>query len=61
MKLLSPLFLKEVSKTEINRLTKETKETLDIILENDKKKKFTGADLWNIHRQRRSFSTRRYI
>ena len=61
MKILSPLFLKEVSKTEINHLTKETKETLDIILVNDKKKKFTGVDLWNIHRQRRFFSTRRFM
>lgn len=61
MKIVSPLFLKEISSTEMNHLTKETMETLDIHNKSEKQKKMTRADLWNIHNQRRVFSTRRFI
>ena len=61
MKIVSPLFLRKVSSTEISQLIKETKETLDIQIISENRKKFTKADLWNIHNQKRSFSSRRFI
>ena len=61
MKIVSPLLLKKVSSTEISQLTKEIKETLDIQIISEDIKKFTKADLWNIHNQKRNFSSRRFI
>ena len=61
MKIVSPLFLRKVSTKEISQLTKETKETLDIKIISEGRKKFTRVDLWNIHNQKRSFSNRKFI
>ena len=61
MKIVSPLFLKKVSNTEIIHLIRETKEGLDIPLKNDVTRKFHRVDLWKITNQKRVFFTRRFI
>lgn len=40
-------------------LVKEVKETIEFGLGNNQGRSFTPTDLWNIHRQRRSLSSRR--
>jgi len=47
-----------ISTEQTENLTKEVKETL-AFEHNHATKTFTATDLWNIHRQRRSLSSRR--
>lgn len=61
MKIVSNTFLKKVSRTEINQLTKEIQETLDVEMKKGHKKVFTNIDMWNINKQKRNFSTRRFV
>ena len=61
MKILSNTFLKKVSPTEINDLTKDIPETLDIEVKKNHKKVFTNVDLWNINKNRRNFSDRKFV
>lgn len=61
MKILTSTFLKKVNPAEINYLTKEIKETLDIEMKTNSKKVFTTMDMWNINKQRRTFNTRRSL
>lgn len=56
MKTQTPLF-QEISKTGINNLTEQVKETLSIGYKNERQ--FSAADLWNIQRQRKAIRTRR--
>ncbi len=54
---LSPL-----TKTEVENLTMQVKETLAIGFTSRHTKTFSTADLWNIHRNQRTImSRRRYI
>jgi hypothetical protein len=51
--------LQNLSIIELKILTTETKETVCPNFKNKKKRNFTVADLWNIHRQgKRSFPKR---
>jgi hypothetical protein len=56
MKTQSNLF-QEITKTEINTLTEQVKETLALGYKTTKQ--FSAADLWNIQRQRKAFRSRR--
>ena len=59
MKLQSNILLETLSIQELKILTTEIKETVCRKFKNEKKKNFTAADLWNIHRRgKRSFSKR---
>lgn len=60
MKFQSNNLLESLSSMEIAMLTKEVKETLHRNFVQPKKKVFTQADLWNIYRQRKSLSERRF-
>jgi hypothetical protein len=59
MKLLSNNLLETLSNTEIKNLTTQVNETLLRNYKKETPKTFSAADLWNIHRQRRAFSSRR--
>ena len=50
-----------ISRNEIENLTKEVKETLAFGYRVVKTKSFTSADLWNIQRQSKTRSSRRFI
>lgn len=65
MKLLSKNFLEDLSASEFENLTTEVKETLatiaDIIVHKKQPAIFTAAELWNIHRQRKTrFSRQKF-
>ena len=49
----------QLSKTALENLTQEVKETLATGFIGNQTKTFTSVDLWNIHRQRRTVSYRR--
>jgi len=53
--------LATISRTEIEVLTREIKETLAFEAIAIKTKSFTSADLWNIQRQAKARSSRRFI
>jgi len=59
MKLLSNNLLETLNTLELKDLTTQVKETLLLNYKKDKQKVFSSADLWNIQRQRRIFSSRR--
>ncbi|HPH84768.1 MAG TPA: hypothetical protein PLC48_04885 [Ferruginibacter sp.] len=58
MKTQSNTLLAELSKTQVENLTNQVKETLAIGY-NAGAKTFSSADLWNIQKQRRTFLSRR--
>ena len=53
--------LPELTISEIKNLTVVVEERLDVNIPVKVKKQFCQADLWNINKQRKSFSTRRYL
>lgn len=59
MKTRSATLLNQISKTEIESLTMEVKETLAPGYHQNVRKKFTAAELWNIQRQRKGLPQRR--
>jgi hypothetical protein len=59
MKLLSNNLLETLSNTEMKNLTTQVNETLLSNYKKETPKTFSSADLWNIHRQRRNFLSRR--
>ena len=58
MKTQSNTLLAELSKTQVENLTNQVKETVAIGY-NAGTKTFSSADLWNIQKQRRTFLSRR--
>lgn len=60
MKLQSTSLLESLTTREIKKLTTEIKETLLINFKSSSRKNFTSAQLWNVHRQGRNFSARRF-
>jgi hypothetical protein len=54
-------YLTYVTKMELLQLTSIVEETIATDLKQEEKKTFTSADLWNIQRNRRSFTQRRTI
>jgi hypothetical protein len=50
--------LESIDKEELDKLSKEIKETLAFKY-TDKKRVFSSVDLWNIQRRRKSISVRR--
>ena len=61
MKKQSTVLLNELSKQQLAVLTTEVKETVAFGMVAPVAKKFTVADLWNIHRQVKVRSQRRFI
>lgn len=59
MKTQSSNVLGQLNPTAVKELTTMVKETLDYGHLNNQKSTFSAADLWNIQRNRRSFSVRR--
>ena len=59
MKTTSTNLFNQISKTAVENLTLEVKETLDMGYVQNKSKTFSAAELWNIQRQRRTFVQRR--
>jgi hypothetical protein len=59
-KLLNSLFA-PMSKSEIEKLTREVKETIDFGYTQIKSRVFTPADLWNIQRNGKSRPQRRFL
>jgi hypothetical protein len=49
----------QISKTQVENLTMEVKETLAMSYSHNQSKTFSAAELWNIQRQRKSLNTRR--
>lgn len=49
----------QISKTQLETLVTEVKETLAIGYNHTKRKTFSAAELWNIQRQRKSIGQRR--
>ena len=58
MKKQSNNLFTQISKEEVENLTQQVKETLATGL-NTQGRNFGSLDLWNIHRQRKTFSGRR--
>ena len=61
MKLQSNNLLESLSIQELKILTIEIKETVSKNFKNKKKRNFTVADLWNIHRQRKRSFPKRFM
>lgn len=61
MKRTNNSLFNRLSAAAIENLTREVKETLDLQLQPAKQPVFTAADLWNIQRQARVRSSRRFI
>lgn len=61
MKQSITLPLKEVSRTDLNKLVIQVKETLDIPCPKTPCKVFNQVSLWSVYRQRRNFSSRRFM
>lgn len=59
MKTQNCILLQTISKKELETLTKLTDETLDVELK--PVAKFTSAELYKIHKQKRTFFTRRQL
>lgn len=59
MKTQTTNLLGQLNPTAVKELTTVVKETLDYGHSNHQKSTFSAADLWNIQRNRRSFSVRR--
>jgi hypothetical protein len=59
MKLQSNNLLESLSIKDVKNLTLIVKETFSKEFKRECCKNFTAAELWNIHRQRKSFITRR--
>lgn len=49
----------QISKTQVENLTMEVKETLAMGYNHNQSKTFSAAELWNIQRQRKSLNQRR--
>ncbi len=60
MKLQSNNLLETLSVNEVKNLTREVKETLCADFKIARKKLFTSAELWNIHRGQKNFAARRF-
>ncbi|MBC7534371.1 MAG: hypothetical protein H7258_01605 [Ferruginibacter sp.] len=58
MKMQLQTLLSEISKTDIEKLTNQVKETLAPGLVLNRTKTFSSADLWNIQRRRRAIVIR---
>ncbi len=56
MKLHSNNLLEQLTPVELNKLTTEVKETLCSEVQNDRKRIFSAAQLWNIERRRKNVS-----
>ena len=61
MKFYSNTLLPELTKASIKSLATIVKETPDVFATVKKARKISAADLWMIHKQKRIFSTRRFI
>lgn len=62
MKLQSNTLFPLLSKAHVKGLTTIVNETLDVNFSSkEQAKNLSVADLWMIHKQKRSFSTRRFI
>lgn len=48
--------LDTLTRAEIKSLTKEVKETIGTTLGDERKRNFTSAELWNIHRNKKNIS-----
>lgn len=59
MKFQTSTLLPKISRTSVNELTTIVKETLD--LKHPKGNTFNVVDLWMIHKQKRQFSSRRFL
>jgi hypothetical protein len=59
MKTQSTNLFEQISKTQVESLTMEVKETLAMGYNHRKSKIFSAAELWNIQRQRKSLNQRR--
>ncbi len=51
--------LDSLTRTEIKYLTKEVKETIATAFVNERKRNFTAAELWNIHRNKKNISNKK--
>ena len=49
----------QINKTQAENLAMEVKETLAMGYNHNQSKTFSAAELWNIHRQRKSLNQRR--
>lgn len=62
MKRLSNILFTNLSKQQLKAITTIVDETIaPVIILQEPEKVFSAADLWSVHRQRRSFSKRRFI
>ncbi|HEU5052457.1 MAG TPA: hypothetical protein VFT78_05055 [Hanamia sp.] len=61
MKLESNNLLEKLNQTEIKILTTEVKETVDKNFKPVKKRIFSAAELWDIHRRRRNLLVKRIM
>ncbi len=59
MKSQSTNLFNQISKTQVENLTMEVKETLAVGYNQNQSKSFSAAELWNIQRQRKSINQRR--
>jgi len=59
MKTQSTNLFTQISKTAVENLTMEVKETLALGYDHSHSKTFSAAELWNIQRQRKSLNQRR--
>lgn len=59
MKTQSTNLFNQISKTQVENLTIEVKETLALGYNHNQGKTFSAAELWNIQRQRKSLNQRR--
>lgn len=50
-----------ISKTALEELTKEVKETIAMDIAVRQEKIFSSADLWNLHRNKRKVAIRKFI
>lgn len=57
----STTLLPILTQSDIRNLCIEVKETLVNHTNESKAKKFTSAELWNIHKQRRDFGKRQFL
>ena len=59
MKMQLTNLFNQISKTQVENLTMEIKETLALGYNHNKAKTFSAAELWNIQRQRKNITQRR--
>ena len=60
MKKQSNVLFAQITKQNVDNLTSIVKETIATGLTSVTNRTFSAADLWNIHRQKRSFVQRRF-